>query len=747
MVRLQFGSCAKGHIILFLFLAAAMISISTCPARADDTPNSIQQYQKRLQELTGKCHEDLLCLQQNAAQLDPGALFGLSIQLLKSDPNTALDMFVLGQIRMRYDFQRCSDQSAGGGAMFLFSQIAGEVVQYARRHKMQHLAAMKRVQQRSDLFPDGPPAFGCGGGASAVKPASGWWGIAATLRQQFDQEIDKLNKEYAANPPPDYEPPNFATAVPAALLSASRPEKIAAVGAEARQAALAAAAETPSPEVLLAIAEAQLDAADIAGARDTLAAAQDVMTKSPKAYPLQREQLAALWARAGEAEKALNIAEGLPDPKQRVRALGRLGVSLAKAGSIDTTRKLIERIRQSAAPPDPRPLTDADMALQDISIALADAGDFGDAVREAQYLPKIISEPMLAKIAAKRCAAHDGGAPETLHLATASADGATGAYATELLYALASCGETDRALQAAERASSATLEHVADQLMRQDLHAEAQVIDQLIAERYPTANDLARVAERQAARGDLAGARANALRGYEMMRADVTAARDQTNPRYTPFDALQPLGTVISAQLKIRAYDDAIATAQLHDLRNAHENLVRILQAAAKNHDASAVRQILPRVLQSLETLDLPTEVALVNMAKMLGRAGYAAEARDLIDRAAQLKNAHCQRAPCINVAEADVAIGDIDAARAILQRLAAPRAQDGARVLLVRELIDPDGPSGILRPPNLPMPPPPRDASAVFPIAAEMAWQIQDPGTRANAMLTLLRSFRLQAG
>ena len=98
MLRLAFGASAKGHIHALLILAVAVVSGSAVPARADDAPKNIQQSQDRLQELIGKCHNDVACLQQNASQIDGMPLLGLSLMLLKSDPNAALDWLVIAQL-------------------------------------------------------------------------------------------------------------------------------------------------------------------------------------------------------------------------------------------------------------------------------------------------------------------------------------------------------------------------------------------------------------------------------------------------------------------------------------------------------------------------------------------------------------------------------------------------------------------------------------------------------------------------
>ncbi|TMJ62591.1 MAG: hypothetical protein E6G81_01585 [Alphaproteobacteria bacterium] len=712
MLRLAFGASAKGHIHALLILAVAVVSGSAVPARADDAPKNIQQSQDRLQELIGKCHNDVACLQQNASQIDGMPLLGLSLMLLKSDPNAALDWLVIAQLRTRYDVQRCTDQSVGGGMMFLFGQLGGDVVQYAWRHKMQYLAALKRVQPRDDIFaPDRAPV--CGRSVDGVKPASEWPAIAANLRRQLAQEIEKLDREYAANPPPDYEPPSFPTAVPAAVLSGSRAEKVARFGAEARQAALAAAAESPDPGALFNIAEAQLNAGDPAGARETLTAAQDVVAKRPKEYFVERDRLIGLWAQAGERARALKLAERVADPAERMRSLGVLGSALAKAGDTSGARDLVDRIRQTGAASDRRVAGNADAALKEVG----------------------------------QCAAHDPGGRDALRAATAVNPPATQAYATELVSALAACNDIEKAKEAFEKLLPSwqlgVLDRAVDQLTKQGRNTDAELFDRIILDGPGGPNDLAVVAKRQAARGDVAGARMTAARAYEMMRAAVMTAREQSRPVYQMLEILRPFAAVLEAQLKAAAYDDALATAGLQDATNAQMASERIVQAAAKNHDTEALRQMLPRVLDAIENGgQWDPETRFIDIAKQLGRAGYTDEGREVLGRVARLKKNHCQQAPCINLAEAQVAIGDIDAAQAILQRIKNPKAADSARVMLVQELVDPESPSPTApRRRDQPTAPPPQNLSAAFPVAAEMAWQVQDATRRASAMLVLLRS------
>ena len=152
---------------------------------------------------------------------------------------------------------------------------------------------------------------------------------------------------------------------------------------------------------------------------------------------------------------------------------------------------------------------------------------------------------------------------------------------------------------------------------------------------------------------------------------------------------------------------------------------------------------MLPRVLDAIENGgQWDPETRFIDIAKQLGRAGYTDEGREVLGRVARLKKNHCQQAPCINLAEAQVAIGDIDAAQAILQRIKNPKAADSARVMLVQELVDPESPSPTApRRRDQPTAPPPQNLSAAFPVAAEMAWQVQDATRRASAMLVLLRS------
>jgi len=746
MLRLAFGASAKGHIHALLILAVAVVSGSAVPARADDAPKNIQQSQDRLQELIGKCHNDVACLQQNASQIDGMPLLGLSLMLLKSDPNAALDWLVIAQLRTRYDVQRCTDQSVGGGMMFLFGQLGGDVVQYAWRHKMQYLAALKRVQPRDDIFaPDRAPV--CGRSVDGVKPASEWPAIAANLRRQLAQEIEKLDREYAANPPPDYEPPSFPTAVPAAVLSGSRAEKVARFGAEARQAALAAAAESPDPGALFNIAEAQLNAGDPAGARETLTAAQDVVAKRPKEYFVERDRLIGLWAQAGERARALKLAERVADPAERMRSLGVLGSALAKAGDTSGARDLVDRIRQTGAASDRRVAGNADAALKEVGLALAEAGDFAGGLRTVDPLPSGQRETLAVKIAGMQCAAHDPGGRDALRAATAVNPPATQAYATELVSALAACNDIEKAKEAFEKLLPSwqlgVLDRAVDQLTKQGRNTDAELFDRIILDGPGGPNDLAVVAKRQAARGDVAGARMTAARAYEMMRAAVMTAREQSRPVYQMPEILRPFAAVLEAQLKAAAYDDALATAGLQDATNAQMASERIVQAAAKNHDTEALRQMLPRVLDAIENGgQWDPETRFIDIAKQLGRAGYTDEGREVLGRVARLKKNHCQQAPCINLAEAQVAIGDIDAAQAILQRIKNPKAADSARVMLVQELVDPESPSPTApRRRDQPTAPPPQNLSAAFPVAAEMAWQVQDATRRASAMLVLLRS------
>lgn len=757
----------------------------TLPATAPTNPGSPNQAavpgQQQLQDMIDRANRDLPALLKDAAHLDPLSQFMLSRRLLPTDPAAAMEWLVVARLHLSYDTARCTDPSVGGGGAFLAGQWGADVATYAHRHPAQYLAALKRVQVRTDLFAsDASSAWICGSGISAygqslgvqtaepkpaVKPASEWPAIEAKLRQELTQAIDKLTQQFAAAPPHDYLPEASPTEVPAVMLSGSREERIATIGAEARRAALIAATESPSTETFRPIAKAQVDGGDLAGARETLSEAVRVFTAtgaSTDGYRglTARDELIGLLVKAGNPGAARGLAELVADPTWRLAALGTYAEALAAAGDTAGARGVFDEIEGAAAAvgnnsgvatakfgANPRGGPNPELALRAIVGALADAGDFAGALNGAARLPNGVRELLVAQVAGKRCAVHDLSATGTLRLAaTSRPSGSADLYGTELVYAYASCGDMDGALATAGRLSDnrrgSALNEVVRRLMERGQYPEAAAIDRATLGDTTTAEDWAALAARQVERGDEAGARASVAKAYELMRPAAEAARETFHQKNLIAVIQQPVASVVDTQVKLAAYDDAFATAELEDQPGRPQYLLRIIGGAASRHDDAAVRRALPRVVQDLDGM-FGAGQAYLRLGKVLAHAGYRDEAGDFLTRSQNLDPRRCQQGLCWEFVLAKLAMGDVAAARELLRAEEQdPGQRDKSLAGFVRELVTPENFSGAssFRRERRAFAP---DVAANLPVAAEMAWQIQEPSLRAQAMLLLLEAQR----
>jgi tetratricopeptide (TPR) repeat protein len=632
---------------------------------------------------------------------------------LPTDSAGALEWLVIGRARLAYDAARCTDPSIGGGFSFLAGQWAGAVIRYARRHPRQYLDALKRAQQRGDLFVDeaAPPAI-CGNGIdayrkslgidpgqqrAAVKPPSEWPAIQSRVREALAQRIETLEKKIAAEPSNDYEPAPFPTAVPAALVSGPRDEKVTLIGAAAREAAVEEARESPDPDTLMSLAQAQLDAGDTGGARETLVQAQAVFAAShrERSERLHRERLITLLVKAGNAAAAKALVDRIVDPLWRVDAFGSYAVALAASGDtaratevLDEIERIVATVKKAALVAATESMTDAwrphpSVIALDIGDALIAAGAFAGASKIAARDPKFRTE-LLAKIAAKQCLMRDKNAREALRKAKQAAqankelDDRAG---EELAYALASCDDVPGARATVARMwpgrQGLALEAVVNRLTEHGQYGPAKAIDavthaeELTGDARSKAYALSSLALRQVARGDIADARETSKRAYHVVQMAVEA-----NPQSGTLD--MPIGQIINTQIKEGAYDDAFTTAKLEDPVNRVQYLVEIIAAEAEARQADALHAALPGVVAEVEA-NWSTAYHLTRVAEALGEAGYRREARDVL---AHVRKSYSGCADknvwnCFQFADADLAMGDFAEPRTAIDTIDDPDMRD----------------------------------------------------------------------
>ena len=299
----------------------------------------------------------------------------------------------------------------------------------------------------------------------------------------------------------------------------------------------------------------------------------------------------------------------------------------------------------------------------------------------------------------------------------------------ELAYALALCDDVPAALATVARMRPArrglAIEDLVNRLTEQGQYAQAKAIDAVTYADEPTGDPrskayaLSSLALRQVARGDVAEARETSKRAYDVVHLAVEA-----NPQSGALD--MPISRIINAQIKDGAYDDAFATAKLEDPVNRVQYLVEIIAAEAEAHQADALHASLPGVVAEVE-VSWPTAYQLTRVAEALGEAGYRTEARDVL---AHVRKSYSRCADknvwnCFQFANAELAMGDFAEPRAAIHSIDDPDMRDQ----VLRRAVDVLVAS--------------RDISAIIPVAAEMAWEIQDPSERAHALIALLGALK----
>lgn len=135
------------------------------------------------------------------AALSSGFLFDLSRRLLATDPDQALEWYVVAMVRGRYDSGRCIDDTANR-AVSRLSQMAAEVARYGHTHPREFAAAGQRAVARPDLLthvisPDWVCAqalSGMGGRSAGTTPPATWPALEQRLRRDWGKQFEEMAK-------------------------------------------------------------------------------------------------------------------------------------------------------------------------------------------------------------------------------------------------------------------------------------------------------------------------------------------------------------------------------------------------------------------------------------------------------------------------------------------------------------------------------------------------------------------------
>ncbi len=641
-------------------------------------------------------------LRAHLSKLQPFFAFELSRRLFDDDRDSALDWYYVGQLRMRYAAARCTDPTDYDGLAFaLVAQVAAKnVTDYIQDHGQEALAAFRRATARRDLLDDDTaPAWACGHGMDAygkalglgkppsqgpVKPPAEWPPIRQALLDGLPKEAAAMElslKDKQADTAAAATRPH---AVPAAILSGTRADKIGAIGAEALASVLLQSGDGPASiraSTLLMLAEAQIKSGDAVGARATVDASRRFILSKSQTGAGWEGRLAKLLVEIGERDKAASYVADLSDPGTRLWALGQEGVALVQAGDRAAARQVLDTLGQAAQPAHPpdkgglvaRP---RDLAVKTLGSAFAGQQDIETALRAAGLLPDgLFRIQLLSDIAVAQCGADDKAAADTLNKAAAAVpqveQGLRRQAAGALVYGLASCGQAGRAAELAANimpdGQADILVDVARRLTQSGDYAHARDIDERVKISPDDVGGLAALGERQVARGDTERARQSlALASTQMLQQVQMASGDKRSPAPLPDMAIS-VGRIVPLQAKLGAYAEAIRTSKAVNANNRPQFLATIVSTAAENKDAAALNEVLPTILDAIgEALPGIADNAYARAGLALARAGFTAQARQVQARIA---------GHFVQLAELQAAIGDAAGARATVNGLAGDEA------------------------------------------------------------------------
>ena len=195
---------------------------STLPDTVPSDASAQNELFTRLRQAPTTDNEQIISwIKTHQLEVNPLFLLELSQRLLPKNPTEALEWYVIGAARARYDAQRCVDPSAEAGVMFL-SSYAPETAQYAAQHIEAYAAAGSEAVERDDLFSSAAsPQWICIHGMSSftgegggIKAQGEWPAVADKIRAMYHEGYREVAKPVTADlpltPVPVYKLPNGA---------------------------------------------------------------------------------------------------------------------------------------------------------------------------------------------------------------------------------------------------------------------------------------------------------------------------------------------------------------------------------------------------------------------------------------------------------------------------------------------------------------------------------------------------------
>lgn len=190
-------------------MLAAVLALLAAPACAagTDLPNPPPTDWVKQADLFGKVAQStddgsvIAWERTHQLALSSGYLFDLSRRLLASDPDQAMEWYVVAMVRGRYDAGRCLDDTANRAVSGLSKQAA-EVLRYGELHRQDFGTAGQRALARPDLLGHGispdwicaQALSGMGGRSAGTTPPATWPNLEKRLRQDWGKQFEAMAK-------------------------------------------------------------------------------------------------------------------------------------------------------------------------------------------------------------------------------------------------------------------------------------------------------------------------------------------------------------------------------------------------------------------------------------------------------------------------------------------------------------------------------------------------------------------------
>jgi tetratricopeptide (TPR) repeat protein len=287
--------------------------------------------------------------------------------------------------------------------------------------------------------------------------------------------------------------------------------------------------------------------------------------------------------------------------------------------------------------------------------------------------------------------------------------------------------------------------------------SDPRQVDRESTLKFGTMTQLLDLAQRDIARNDVAGAKAALAKAYRLVQKQIDDVKRGAVPAsQLPF-AASDLSHIISAYIKLGAFDEAVNASEPLAHIDRPFYLWEVVDAEVRRHDDVALKKTLPGVISKMASENYKADGNLVGVATILARGGYVNEAHKALQRAQELaeegQNGYSVAGLREQIAIALAAMDDVADARALLQSGTQP-GRNANLLPVVQELTN-DGRfeqvsqicrelseletrtcAGALETTVIK-----HSEAGNIPGAMAAAWQIMDPTIRADAMVRILKA------